>query len=366
MANKLTQAGDQQNSLLKQRWQLAPLPIPLNESAIAQQLDMETANTTTINYGRSDYLSAEFGVRMAIYGMVFSFFAIFIAHIIVIVAAMNRDGYDFITTWYISWDEIKIGYVMAAIMSLLFITVSIHSLFKKGTESPIRFNREKRQVSCITPQGNTLIADWESVKAIAETKQQVTAYFAIEGGALTLILADRVRDEAVEIIRDYPLESLAIAEWEAIRTYMEEGLESLRQKTDKAEKQTLADALKKLSPNSLEYYQVLCQYYPEGSVDYFYAVKNRVKKEGKIINYLWWLTIHVITLWTLPCHIVQWLDKHPRLPLSKEMLAWSKPIPQDQWAKPSAELLEQTQTMQQYYANGGKFKDIMTKANTIS
>ncbi|UYZ85341.1 hypothetical protein MTZ49_07280 [Entomomonas sp. E2T0] len=363
MANKLQQAGDYQKGLLTDRWQLAPLPVPLNEPAIAQHLDVDTANHTTINYGRSDYLSAEFGVRMSISGITVFFISFVIVHIIVNFAAMNRDGHDFITTWVNGWHEMKVMYILYAGMSLFILVVSIYYLFKKGIEPPIRFNREKRQVCCTMPNGKTLIADWEKVSVIAEAKMQVTAYYAIQGGALTLTIPDNSCDEAGQFVRDYPSEALAIDEWEAIRTYMEEGLDSLRQKTDKLEKQALENNLKNLPKDSLEYCSVLCQYHPEGSVDYFYAVKNRVKKEGSLIKYIWWLTMHSVTLWTLPCHIVQFLDKHPRLKLTKEMLAWSKPIPKEQWAKPSEELLKQTKQLQQLYAKGLSFKEVIHKSS---
>lgn len=362
MANKLQQAGDHQKGLLKDRWQLAPLPVPLNEPAIAQHLDIDTANHTTINYGRSDYLSAEFGVRGIISSLMIVFIVVIATHIIVNFAAMNRDGHDFITTWVKGWDEMKVLYIMYAGIFLFVFVVSAYYLLKKGTEPPIRFNREKRQVCCTMPNGKTLIADWEKVSAIAEAKMQVTAYYAIQGGALTLTIPDNCNDEAGQFVRDYPTEALAIAEWEAIRTYMEEGLDSLKQKTDKLEKQALENNLKNLSKDSLEYYNILSQYHPEGSVDYFYAVKNRVKKQGSLIKYLWWLTMHSVTLWTLPCHIVQFLDKHPRVKLSKEMLTWSKPIPKEQWAKSSAELLKQTEQLQQFYAKGLSFKDVIHKS----
>lgn len=361
MVNRLQQAGDHQRGLLTDRWQLAPLPIPLNEPPIAQHLDLDTANHTTINYGRSDYLSAEFGVRNAISALIIVFIVVVVVHIIVNFAAMNRDGHDFITTWIKGWDEMKVVYIMYAGIFLFVLAVLIYALFKKGTEPPIRFNREKRQVCCIMPNGKTLIADWEKVSAMAEAKMQITAYYAIQGGALTLTIPDNSCDEAGQFVRDYPSEALAIDEWEAIRTYMEEGLDSLRQKTDKLEKQALENNLKNLLKDSLEYYNILCQYHPEGSVDYFYAVKNRVKKEGSTIKYILWLTMHIVTFWTLPCHIVQFLDKHPRLKLTKEMLAWSKPIPKEQWAKPSAELLKQTEKLKQLYAKGLSFKDVTKK-----
>ncbi|SFN08600.1 hypothetical protein SAMN04487858_1121, partial [Pseudomonas sp. ok602] len=60
-----------------------------------------------------------------------------------------------------------------------------------------------------------------------------------------------------------------------------------------------------------------------------------------------WYLYHVMTFWTLPNRLVEWEIRqikamgHKALP--EVMRQWSEPLPKDQWAKPSAELLRMSE-----------------------
>ena len=68
----------------------------------------------------------------------------------------------------------------------------------------------------------------------------------------------------------------------------------------------------------------------------------REKEVGWIYGFFWYV-YHVMTLWTLPNHLVEWeikrIAKVGRKVLPEAMREWSEPLPPEQWAKPSAELL---------------------------
>ena len=68
----------------------------------------------------------------------------------------------------------------------------------------------------------------------------------------------------------------------------------------------------------------------------------RDQEVGWVHGFFWYL-YHVMTLWTLPNHLVEWeikrIAKVGRRALPAVMREWSEPLPPDQWAKPSAELL---------------------------
>jgi len=68
----------------------------------------------------------------------------------------------------------------------------------------------------------------------------------------------------------------------------------------------------------------------------------REKEVGRIYAFFWYV-YHVMTLWTLPNRLVEWeikrIAKVGRRALPPAMLAWSEPLPPEQWAKPSSELL---------------------------
>lgn len=359
MVNNQPQLGEQQTKLLSQSYGIAPPPVPTNQFAIPQQLDIENANNTYIDYGKANYWEFQFGSRMCFGNLFILFLGLFLIHLLIIWMDIFKYNINLITSFKLSILEMLKWYaIIVGGMALFLLALSIYFWAQKNNQVPIRFNREKRQVYCILPSGKNIIADWEQVQVSISRKQQVTMYYAIEGAALTLGFPDLNSQEKGELTMDYPMEQLAIGEWEAIRIYMEEGLEALNKKTKTAaalNKDSIK--LEDLPKDSFEYYEQLSFQYPEGSVPYFYAVKNRVRKEGKLLNYLWWLIIHICSAWTLPCYIATWLNKYPKIYRPQPLLNWSKPIPQEQWVKPTEELKRQSQRLQSAYQKGLTIKD---------
>ena len=94
---------------------------------------------------------------------------------------------------------------------------------------------------------------------------------------------------------------LAIANWEAIRAYMEHEVHSLKE---------IQDPLDLQGPDDPPHY-------------------------------------HAMDLWTLPFHLVEWeirrVKRMQRQELPEAMRAWSQPLPSEQWVRPSEELQRQSQ-----------------------
>jgi hypothetical protein len=104
--------------------------------------------------------------------------------------------------------------------------------------------------------------------------------------------------------------NLAIAEWEAIRTYMEEGL----------------------NPPLLH----SSEEHEEGSVDFFHFCRRSYKSEHSFIRYIFgFLAIQFFSGWTLPCYISNWVNGRPKAGFPKAVQEWSKPLPVEQQAKPT-------------------------------
>lgn len=163
----------------------------------------------------------------------------------------------------------------------------------------------------------------------------------------------------------YPVANLAIADWEAIRVFMEHGLSALKQQSQTPE-QLDSDTLKQLEANpepTAAYYEKLLNHYQLGSVAYFYAAKNYEKYTKGKIGYGFWLLCHLVTAWTLPCHLAQWLSKKHFVQRPRALLTWSRPISQDQWATPSQNLIEQNNQLQAQYGKNGirNIQDYFTK-----
>ncbi len=123
--------------------------------------------------------------------------------------------------------------------------------------------------------------------------------------------------------------SVAVAHWEAIRGYMEYEINDLKDVQDPVDLQGPDDP-------------------PHEGVHTFRNARARLHQRirdqevGWVHGFFWYL-YHVMTLWTLPNHLVEWeikrIAKVGRRALPAVMREWSEPLPPDQWAKPSAELL---------------------------
>lgn len=121
----------------------------------------------------------------------------------------------------------------------------------------------------------------------------------------------------------------AVSEWEALRVFMEQG----------------PDALPPPPPAE----------YEEGSLAYFRAAIEIYREELGFIRYRSWWLLQCFTGWTIPCHVAEWFSHPPKAGFPKAVREWSQPLPAEQWAKPSAELLKQSAELQAAYARGLDF-----------
>lgn len=347
MAN-FPQAGAHQKGQLTEHWSLAPLPIPTGYPPIPQQVNLKKYNPTTLELGNSDYWNFEFGLRLSFGWCALVFWAFFMCHCFLFIVELKYE--DIWPAFYNVSLEMLHFYKYLGGLLVFFIIIFFIALFKDRAQEPIRFNRERRKVYAMG-KGKHFIAPWEAVSAQVEVAAMVSPYAFTDTCTLTLQIPDAEGEEFVQIMLSYPLQALAIAEWEAIRVFMEEGLESLNQKSkssDELKKEQLAKNDDPAPKGTTRYYREQLEQYQEGSVNYFYALKalNKHKKKG----YYWWCFKHLSSGWTIPCHVAQFLNKHhPKKPTPKAILEWCKAIPQTQWAKPSQALQEQSAELNQAY-----------------
>ena len=201
-----------------------------------------------------------------------------------------------------------------------------HNLFTKVI--PTRFNRQRREV-CFMPDGATepLFVPWESLSAWVVQAQGATQYGVTRQYGMGMGFEHE--GELVRVEFQCGSVQLAISNWEAVRGYMEYELNDLS---------TLQDPLGLQEPGDPPH---------EGLHTFRNARAGlhrrlREKEVGRIYAFFWYV-YHVMTLWTLPNHLVEWeikrIAKVGRRALPPAMQAWSEPLPPEQWAKPSSELL---------------------------
>ncbi|WP_240891091.1 hypothetical protein [Pseudomonas sp. TMW22091] len=217
---------------------------------------------------------------------------------------------------------------MWILISALFFAIWLyhHNLFTKVI--PTRFNRQRREV-CFMPDGATepLFVPWESLSAWVVQAQGASQYGVTRQYGMGMGFEHE--GELVRVEFQCGSLQLAISNWEAVRGYMEYELNDLS---------TLQDPLGLQEPGDPPH---------EGLHTFRNARAGlhrrlREKEVGRFYAFFWYV-YHVMTLWTLPNHLVEWeikrIAKVGRRALPPAMQAWSEPLPPEQWAKPSSELL---------------------------
>jgi hypothetical protein len=224
----------------------------------------------------------------------------------------------------------KVGAWGAIFALTIYLFITFNHLDKYHEVIPTRFNRQRREV-CFVPTGHTepIFVPWESLSAWVVQARAVTQYGMDIRYAMGVGFYHPPHDE------HYSLEffcggfDLAVCNWEAIRAYMEYEVHSLKEIQDPLDLQNPGDP-------------------PHEGLHTFYNARERMRRRRKnrevgFFYPFWWYLYHVLTLWTLPNHLTEWeirrIKSIGRAVVPEAMQRWSEPLPPEQWAKPSEELL---------------------------
>jgi hypothetical protein len=246
------------------------------------------------------------------------------------------------------WSDIKAAIVGIFLVSYrealitfmvgLFIGLAVwhHNHKKRASIIPTRFNRQRREV-CFMPAGETepVFVPWESLSAWIIEAQGATQYGIHRQYGMGIGFYQGETLTSLE----FPCAGLplAISHWEAIRGYMEYEVNDLKSIQDLQDLQGPDDP-------------------PHEGLHTFRNARARMHqqiREGtrtRLSGFFWYL-YHVMTLWTIPNHLVEWevrrLERIGKQALPDVMREWSEPLPEDQWAKPSEELLRLSEQVRQ-------------------
>ncbi|QHD01523.1 hypothetical protein PspS04_14655 [Pseudomonas sp. S04] len=212
-------------------------------------------------------------------------------------------------------------------LAILFFTW-LHYHNKRAAIIPTRFNRQRREV-CFMPEDATdpVFVPWESLSAWVIEAQGATQYGIHRQYGMGIGFQHGETLTSVE----FPCFglSLAISHWEAIRGYMEYEIHDLKSIQDPQDLQGPDDP-------------------PHEGLHTFHNARARMHQQirdgsrNRLSGFFWYL-YHVMTLWTIPNHLTEWevrrLQKMAPQALPEVMRQWSEPLPKEQWAKPSEELL---------------------------
>ncbi|QEI09555.1 hypothetical protein FXN63_24900 [Pigmentiphaga aceris] len=121
-----------------------------------------------------------------------------------------------------------------------------------------------------------------------------------------------------------------LVQWESIRTYMEKGPE--------------------FAPGVAPYegLHTFDKEREDMREEYLY-------KERSALGVAWWYVSHVFTLWRFPYWVAEWDHGYSMKAMPDSIAAWSQAIPPEEWAKPSAELKEESVKIEAAFAEGINF-----------
>ncbi|WP_255263439.1 hypothetical protein [Pseudomonas aegrilactucae] len=326
---RLPHAGDFEREGGTEILYLSPLPIPTGVPAFSSRNLHREANAVYLDFavGQGNFeFMARCGIA-AVMGVITTFMLAALLG-----AWARRHVYpfwgtftDFMGNWFM-WSFIGCLALLYAVMFWRLVReVSIYP--------PIRFNRERREVAFVPTRGAApIFVPWESVIACVSAGRTVTEYAVLPAFNLMFCLREADTGNLLWINVPCGQLGLAVAEWEAIRVYMEEGPASL--------------------PVPPE------EQFEEGTVAFFHMARV-----GYRDTFPWWqhwlgfLAVQAFGGWTLPCHISQWANNRPKAGIPREVKAWSRPLPLEQHARPSPELLAQSEEVSKALRSGKTLLD---------
>ena len=324
---RLPRAGDLEEKSGTEVFYLAPQPVPTGMKGFSSRNLYKKSNETSLDFSIGS-ATIEFAARSAI-GSVMSMMLFFLLVGIGLGVSDNLRYGDPIFGITISL-IIPNPYLWAFIIFLasMYSYYFLKAVYQIAVCPPVRFNRQRREVAYVAKRGQPpRFVPWEEVIAYVSTSKVVTQYGSHNSFSLMIGLRDSESGDVVWITVPTASLMLAFSEWEAIRSYMEEGLSALPPPMSEA--------------------------YEEGTVAYFQLCRQTYRENHWYVTYLFgFVLIQFCSGWTLPCHIAAWVERLPKTSFPKSVLDWSKPLPPEQWQKPSAELIEQSKAVRKSLRQG--------------
>ena len=326
MYNRLPHTGDFEFESGTEAFYLSPKPLPTGSAAFSGQRMHREFNDVFLDFAHS-VSGLEFAVRASVGSH--AFLMIFFFMVSGIAAWGRRHKEDFFEGWWVFFTTWPIWVVMGCfvLISFCFLYKSIHQI---TSVPPVRFNRQRREVAYVRQKGDPpLIVPWEEVIACVTAGTTVNPYAVMHSNSLMIGLRDSTSGEVVWLTLNVGHLSLAVSEWEALRVYMEEG------------------------PLALPEPLLVDEEFQEGTVAYFHMCRGVYREMHSWPVYAFgFLTIQFCSGWTLPCRFSEWIYTRPKAAFPDSIREWSKPLPAEQHAKPSAELVQQSAELRQAMSKG--------------
>ncbi|MGY2572291.1 DUF6708 domain-containing protein [Vibrio sp. C8] len=220
--------------------------------------------------------------------------------------------------------------------------VIIQSSLKKARTKPIRFNRQRREVCYFEENSNTpIIVPWEEVVCWVSVYQGYTGNTVVANYTFGFALPDAEGEDYWRFQMPVALMEDGQRCWEVLRCYMEEPPEYWPQMEKEENRKTFEEKHKQIKQRFLNGDRYWVRY----------CMHNYTQSYLGMLGYY---VFNLLSCWKLPYLVSEWDSKISMAKFPDEIKAWSAAIPEDEWAKPSEELLRQRAKAEAHYAKGGK------------
>ncbi|OUE40371.1 hypothetical protein BZY95_14525 [Billgrantia desiderata SP1] len=306
---------------------LAPLPLPTGEPALNEGA-VSGLNDTWLDYGVGWF--GVFGNQLVLGVSFASFLLMAVVAPLILSPFMSERLFNALSDGFV-----RNGLYMASIGVSVGVLVTIKAFIDRKKAIPVRFHRQRREV-CFVPEknngdgyGSPVFVPWESLRAWVFETRGVTQYGVQQQYGMGIGYVLPGTDQWVKTEFMTPALPLALAEWEALRGYMEYEINTLDEIQSPLSIREEGDPPWEGAHTIRNAHRRLHRRRRNGEVGWFYT--------------LGWYLYHLLTFWTLPGYLAEWTTWLARRSGTKslppEMVEWSKPLPKEQWAKPSEELV---------------------------
>ncbi|WP_256672259.1 DUF6708 domain-containing protein [Pseudomonas sp. ANT_J12] len=327
--DRLPQAGDIDRESGTETLYLSPKPVPTGVQPFsARQLHRyadEVVLDFAVSRGSFEFMTRA-GIGAVMFLLIFLFFTTGFG------SWIRRDIEPFWSSWLDFFTSIAVwGFVGA--LATLYLCVFFFAIRRVSNQPPVRFNRQRREVVFVPKKGMTpRYVPWEEVITSVSISKLITQYAVIPEFKLMIGLRETKNGDVLWISVPSGNLNQAIAEWEAIRVYMEDGPQALPEgQSDEFE---------------------------AGSVAYFHMCRKGYRSHHSLLRYVFgFLIVQFFSGWTIPCYLAAWINNRPKAGFPREVLEWSLPRPIKEHAVPGEELIKESAEIRKAFLEGKNLLD---------
>ncbi|MCJ8170469.1 DUF6708 domain-containing protein [Atopomonas sediminilitoris] len=334
-------AGEVRQFATGQALFFAPLPLPTGSQAMDLGGSFIEVNETYLDVGQSNFNKA-FQAQLMIWGVMCMLIMCLIIAPFLVGSMSLFDSHKRAFLEHVNWilpTAITLALCGGSFAAILGGTVVIRTTLQKAQTRPIRFNRQRREVCFFLERSDEpIICPWEKVAAWVSTSTGTTGEAIMSTYTFGIAFPEAATGLTHVFNQGVMTPIHGLSKWEAIRVYMEKGPEFCPGTAPYEGLHTFDEKRQSVHEN-----------YRDGYTS--------------AISVPWWYLCNIVTWWRFPYWVAEWDHRYSMKAMPDSITAWSQPLPAEQWAKPSAELLVQSAAIEKAFANGQSFQDYFNQAN---